>query len=176
MVCMRVLVFIPPAEYKDDALKLATLFMEKWGIAYDLSSYHTGECRGSQGHITKVRINTKDARPSDYGAFVIIGGDGIDKYKLPEFRPLIDMVIKFSNENKKICAIGSGIKIIPRANIIKGKRIVSNQNGSIAQNVSLFHGIPSDKPFEIQGNITTISDKEVSFIEQGLEGFMGQLG
>ncbi len=172
---MRMLVFVPPSDFKDDALKLALLFMEKWGIGYDVSSYHTGECRGSQGHVRQVSLNAKDVDIARYDGIIIIGGEGIDKYKLADFRPLSDLIIKFDKAGKRICAIGNGIKVIPRANIIKGKRVVSNQNNSIAQSVSLFHGIPSDSHFEVSGNVVTISDREVSHIEEGMQEFVSRL-
>jgi Putative intracellular protease/amidase len=173
---MRMLVFIPPSDFKDDALKLAVLFMEKWGLGYDVASYRTGECIGSQGHVRNVSFNAKDADVTRYDGIIIVGGTGIDKYKLADFRPLLDLIVKFDRGGKQICAIGTGIKVIPRANIIKGKKIVSNGDSSIIQNVALFHGLPSDKHFEVSGNIVTISDREIAYIEEGMSAFVERLG
>ncbi len=173
---MKMLIFIPPSHFKDDSLKMAKLFFSKWGIDYDVSSYTSHDCRGSQGFVQTPDINTASASHSNYDGIVLIGGDGIEGYKLYNFRPMLDMLLRFDSSKKHICGIGNSVKLIARSNIIKDKTIVAPKDKESCDLIILFHGKPSDNNFEISGNITTISDRDYESLEEGMDAFISHIG
>ncbi len=175
MIDMKILIFIPPSHFKDDPLNMAKLFFDKHGINYTISSYTSHECIGSQGSTQKPDINTNQAISSDYDGMLIVGGTGIERYKLNEFRPLLDLLLNFNKNNKKICAIGNSVSLIAKSNIIKDKKIAVAADKKLRDIITLFRGIPSDKSFEISGNITTISDREYDHLEEGMIAFISHL-
>lgn len=173
---MKMLIFVPPSHFKDDSLKMTKLFFDKWGVDYDVSSYTSHECMGSQGSIQKLDVNTSSASHSNYDGIVLIGGEGIEKYKLHNFRPMLDMLLRFNNSKKHICSIGNSVKLIARSNIIKDKNIVVDSDKESHDLVVLFHGKPSENNFEVSDNIVTISDKDYESLEEGLDEFMSHIG
>jgi len=85
----------------------------------------------SQRYIQKPDINTNNVIISDYDGILIVGGEGIERYKLNEFRPFLDILLKFNNNKKSICAIGNSVKTIARSNIIRNKKIaITKDKGS----------------------------------------------
>lgn len=173
---MKMLIFIPPSHFKDDSLNMAKLFFDKWGIDYVISSYTSHECIGSQGSVQKPDINTNNVIVSNYDGILIIGGEGIEKYRLNDFRPFLDTLLRFNNEKKRICAIGNSVRTIAKSNIIKNKKIAGTTDKTSKDLVLLFRGILSDEPFEISDNILTISDREYSDLESGMIALISQLG
>lgn len=170
------LIFIPPSHFKDDSLNMARLFFDKWGIDYVISSYTSHKCVGSQGSVQIPEINTNNVVVSNYDGILLIGGEGIKKYKLNEFRPFLDILLKFNNGKKHICAIGNSVQIIAKSNIIKNKKIAGIAEKESRDLVLLFRGIPSNEPFEISDNVITISDNEYSHLENGMIALMSHLG
>jgi putative intracellular protease/amidase len=165
---MRFLVYIPPTEYGDETLSMIELFLNKWGISYDIASNAVRECTGSHGGRCKATVSIGFASDADYSGIIVADGKGIDLYKPFEYRPFLDFVIKLNNSKKFVCGINNGTKILARANIIREKRI-SVGTKEMSDIISLFRGIPSTKGAEIADNIITVNGSA------GLEGPMVQM-
>lgn len=156
---MEYLIFIPPRDFRDETLKYSKLFLDKWGVRFKVSSYTNKGCSGLHGDTVKPDVNTNLIDVNDYDGILLIDGKGVDDYKLPDFRPLLDTVTLFNNQNKKIIAFGNAISIVARANIIRDKRIsVPTDYPDVVRYVKLFHGIPHASDLEMSGNIITMSD------------------
>ena len=157
---MKFLIFISPKDFKDESVAAVKMLFDRWNVDYKITSYSTKECVGYHGAVYKPDINTNTVNPSDYGGIFLIDGSGVESYKLYEFRPLLDVMIKFNNSNKYISAIGNAIKIVARANIIKGKKISMPTDEEAKRTILLFHGVPSQEDVEMDGNIITIKDSK----------------
>ena len=155
---MKLLIFISPNDYKDETLERLKLILGKWGVKYFVSSYSKKECKGYHGATCMPDINTNSANTEDYDGFIIVDGKGIDSYKLYDFRPLLDLVLRFSAAKKQVCAIGNSVKVLARANIIKGMKVSTPDEEEAKRLVLLFHGIPTQEAYEMSGNILTIKD------------------
>ena len=153
---MKMLIFIPPIDFREESLSMLKLFFDRWGISYKTTSYTRAECRGKHGARVKPDIHTGEADVHDYDGLVFIDGEGIDTSKLYEFRPLLDLAMIFDRASKQVWSIGNATKIIARANIIKGKEIAIPRNEEVLKLVRLFHGEPSKENYKISGNIITI--------------------
>ena len=171
---MRILVFIPPNDYRDETLKITKEFLDKWGVNYSISSFSNTECVGSHGSTCKLNINTSKANISDYDGIMLLDGKGIDKYKVYEFRPLLDIINEFNKRGKFVAAISNGIKIAARANVIKDKKISMPRDEEVKKLVILFRGIPSENNIMADGNIYTIKDS--SKLDETLPELLAHLG
>ncbi len=171
---MKFLVFIPPNEFKDETLSITKTFFDKWGISYDITSYSTKDCTGMHGAVQKLTVNANKADPYQYDGILLVDGNGVDKYKLPEFRPLLDILLKLNNTNKYIAAIGNAQRIIAKANVIKGKKVAAPQDAETKRTVQVFHGTLSDKGVEIDGNIITVRDS--TSLEESMNTILQHLG
>lgn len=161
---MKLLIFVPPNDFKDESVVMLKNFFNKWDISYQITSYSNKEMLGYHGAKLMPDINTGKVTTSDYDGIILVDGEGVERYKLSEYRPLLDVLLLFNEKNKTIGAIGNSIKIVARANIIKDKRISVPKDEETRRLVTLFHGVPSDEKIEISKNIITIRDS------QGLEG------
>ncbi len=171
---MKFLIFIPPNEFKDETLSTTKTFFDKWGIGYDITSYSTKACTGMHGAVQKLSINTNKVDPYQYDGILLVDGNGVESYKLQEFRPLLDILLKLNNANKYIAAVGNAQKIIARANVIKGKKIAAPQDTETKRTIQVFHGTLSEKSMEIDGNIITIRNSGA--LEESMNIILEHLG
>lgn len=171
---MKLLLFITPHEFRDESLSTVRTFLDKWGISYTITSYSNKDCVGSHGAVCKIGINTGKAAPEDYDGILLIDGNGIDAYKIHDFRPMLDLLLKFNEKNKSIIAIENAVKVPARANIIKGRKIATPPDAETKRLVQLFHGTPTDEALEISGNIMTVRDHRA--LEEPMQRILAHLG
>jgi len=155
---MKFLIFITPHEFRDESLSTVRLFLDKWNIGYSISSYSNKDCIGSHGQVCKVDMNTGKAKAEDFDGIILVDGKGIEAYKIYDFRPLLDLLMKFNEKKKTIIAIENALKIPARANIIKGRKIAMPDDEEAKRLVQLFHGIPSGEKVEVSENIISVRD------------------
>lgn len=155
---MKMLIFIAPNDYREETLEKVRLILDKRDVKYSVSSYSKKECRGYHGAVCMPDVNTNSVSTRDYDGLIIIDGKGIDTYKLYDFRPLLDIVLKFSASKKQVCAIGNSIKVLARANVVRGIKVATPDDEEAKRLVLLFHGIPSQEECEISENVSTIRD------------------
>ncbi len=171
---MKFLIFVPPNDFRDESLSTIRMFFDRWNVGYQITSYSTKECTGMHGASCMPDINANRVDISGYDGIIFIDGAGVDSYKLSEFRPLLDMVLKFNNGNKYIGAVGNSVKVLAKANIIKGKKMAVPEDENVKKVVQLFHGVMSDKNMEIDGNIITV--KDANALEESLNPILERLG
>jgi hypothetical protein len=155
---MPVLVFVSPRGFRDESFNAVKLFLSKWGIGFKVVSYTTHDCVGTHGAIVKSDVHGTKVAVQDYSGLIIVDGEGIEGFKLYEYRPMLDMVLNFNNARKPIIAIGNAIKVPSRANIIKDRKVSITNDAEANRLLMLFHGVPSKEPFEIASNLVTIGD------------------
>jgi len=172
---MKFLIFIPPKDFKDESLSLIRLFFDKWDVKYDISSYTSSDCVGMHGAVTTPKIHTGRVSHAEYNGIVLIYGNGVDSYKLYDYRPLLDLMLNFESSKKFIIGVNGSAKIPARANIVKNKNIaMSSDDKETLRLVTLFHGIPSEKDFELAGNLITI--KSSGHIENSMQKILEHIG
>lgn len=170
---MRFLIFIPPKDFRDESVSLVRLFFDKWGINYAISSYTSSDCTGMHGAVCRPTVHTSKAAVEDYDGIVLIDGKGVDGYKLYDYRPLLDLMLKFNNAKKFIIGIDGTAKIPARANIVRDRKICVDDIET-KRLVSLFHGIASPEELEMSGNLITI--RAASNIENAMPKVLEHIG
>jgi hypothetical protein len=173
MKSMKVLIFIPPKDFRDESISLIKLFFDKWDVEYRITSYTNSECTGAHGAIYRPTVHTGQVNSQDYDGIVLIDGNGIESFKLYDYRPLLDLVTNLNNSKKFIIAVNIAARIPARANIVKDKKISADDKETIRL-INLFHGIPSDKDCEIAGNLITLKDGRA--IEEEFPKILQQMG
>ncbi len=171
---MKVAIIIAPRDFKDETLATLRLLLKKWDVDVAVSSYTSAECIGYHGATCVPDLNAAKVFTKDFDALILADGVGIEKYKLYDFRPLLDMVKHFDDEKKLIVAISNGIKILARANIVANKNISTPDDEETKRMVQLYKGMPSENAVEIDGNLLTAGDTET--ISQLVNALLGQLG
>ncbi len=158
---MKFLIFIAPRDFKDETISMLKLLLDKYDVEYLISSYSTKNCIGSHGAVYEPQINTNIVDVSKFDGIIIADGIGLELYKIYEFRPFLDLLLKFNNANKYIITIDNAVKILAKANIIKNKKIsVIENNDELKNFILLFHGIISNNDLEIANNLITIKDSD----------------
>lgn len=170
---MKFLIFIAPNNFRDETVSTIKVFFERWGIDYDISSYSKKECVGAHGAVYSPSVNTNVVSVTNYDGVVLVDGKGIEDYKLYEYRPLLDLLLKFNSQNKIIGAVNNAIKVVARANIINGRKVAMLEDAETKRAVLLFHGVPSDKAIEISGNIVTMNGNS---LESPVQEFLKHIG
>lgn len=171
---MKMLIFIAPNDYKDETLEKIKLILGKRDVKYAVSSYSKKECIGYHGAVCMPDVNTNSVSVADYDGLIIADGKGMDTYKLYDFRPLLDLVLKFSASKKQVCAIGNSVKVLARANVVKGMKVATPDGEESKRLVLLFHGIPTQEEYEINENISSIRDS--SRIDNGILEILSRAG
>lgn len=169
----RFIIFIPPKNFRDESLALVKLFFDKWSVEYKISSYTSNDCVGMHGAVYKLGIHASKIFGDEYDGIVLIDGSGIDEYKLFDYRPLLDLMFKMNDRKKYIVSISNAAKIPARANVVRQKRVATDDKDAMRL-ITLFHGIPSDKPMEIAGNL--ISIKGYNDLEDSMVTVLEQMG
>jgi putative intracellular protease/amidase len=168
---MKVLIYVPQG-FSDENLSMVELFLSKWGIRSDTTSYSGDVSGGAHGAVCHIDIRTGYAKLSDYDGIVLVDGTGIDSSRLFDYRPILDLIMALNNSGKIIIAINNAVKIVARANIITGKRISVKGDRSSSDIVRLFRGVPSAENVEIAGNILTMHDGKDGSIETPMKKAM----
>jgi putative intracellular protease/amidase len=171
---MKVAILIPPKDFKDESVSQAKLMLEKWDVEPVITSYSTKECVGYHGAVYKPQINANRISASDFDGIILIDGNGVDSYKLYDFRPLLDLVKLFSDKNKPVCAINNSIKILARANIIQNLKVAMPKDEESRRLVILYRGVPSNNDMETEKNIMTLNNSEL--VEDFMDALLDKLG
>ena len=157
---MRVVMLIPPKDFRDESVSSIKNTLEKWGVEVVLASYSTKECVGSHGAVYSRFTNAGRIKGNDFDAIILADGPGVESYRLYDFRPLLEVISSFANRGKIIVGINNAIKIIARSNIISEIKVAAPKDPSIRDVIRLYHGKASENYLEDQKNIITLSDPE----------------
>jgi putative intracellular protease/amidase len=169
---MRIAIFIPQKDFKDESLSLIKLIFDKWGVSYKIACYGKGGI-GTHGALARADIRPDQITTEQFDGVVFIDGRGIDDQQLYDYRPLLDIVGHFNDANKYLVAIGNAAKIPIRANIVKAKKIAVGDEETMRL-ARLFYGIPSKNPVEGMGNLITIRDSKS--VEESMDLWLQHMG
>ncbi|MGC8699518.1 MAG: DJ-1/PfpI family protein [Candidatus Micrarchaeia archaeon] len=157
---MRVAIFVPPKDFRDESLSMVKLLLDKWKVESVITSYTTKECVGRHGAVYMPGINTAKIDPNEYDGFILIDGEGIESYKLYDFRPLLDLIRRFYDSKKIVGAIGNAIKVIARANIITDTKLSAPVDEEMQRLLRIYYGVNSPMEVEFDKNIITARNPE----------------
>ncbi len=152
---MKVAIMVPPKNFSDETLSVILLILKRWGVETVLTSYTTSSCVGLHGATYRPDINAARINSQDYDALILVDGPGVESYKLPDFKPAIDLTKTFIKSGKVIGAVGNAVKIFIRANEFTPVRISAQDNQEVAHFASTSRCKVTENKVEIYKNLIT---------------------
>ncbi|MEM3839111.1 MAG: DJ-1/PfpI family protein [Candidatus Micrarchaeaceae archaeon] len=171
---MKVAIVIPQNGFKDESLKAISEMLEKWNVEAVIASVSNEKAVGYHGAVAVPKIKIDSLRSNDFNAIVLIGGPGVERYSLYDFRPLLDILKHFSMNGKVVAGIDNAIKIIARANIIAGVKVAAPKDEDARRLAVLYKGILTNSYIELDKNVLTLNDPERS--EELADRLLAKLG
>ncbi|MGC8628600.1 MAG: DJ-1/PfpI family protein [Candidatus Micrarchaeia archaeon] len=155
---MKVSIIVAPKDFRDETLSQLELLLDKKGIGYEVLSLSNGECTGMHGATVKQKERADEFEPVYTDAVVIVDGKGIDDLRVFENRALLDR-LKVAKENKKVLgAIGNGVKVLAKANIIKNAKIAAVEDEDSKRLIGLYKGQLANADVVASEGIVTAKD------------------
>ncbi len=151
---MKVLVVIPPENFRDEELAKPLEAFEKAGITFDIASTRRGQCRGMLGARATASLSLEEVEPSDYAGIVIIGGTGSPVH-LWNNDMLVELVKYFSKNNRLVAAICLSPVVLAHAGILKGKSATCYESPSSTKEMLKGGANLAGTPVVTDGNIIT---------------------
>ncbi len=151
---MKILVVIPPDQFRDEELAEPLAAFQTAGIPYDIASTRKGECKGMLGARATASLSLEEVDPGDYAGIVIVGGSGSPAH-LWNHEMLIQLVKYFYRNRKVVGAICLSPVVLAHAGILKGKTATCYMSPESKREM-LKEGVKlSDKPVIVDGTLVT---------------------
>jgi protease I len=153
----KVLIVIPPRNYRDEELYEPVRYLEKNGITYDVISTSEGVAIGMLGGkmlIEKTIKEVKEEGITGYDGIIIVGGGGSPEY-LWNNTSLLDLVRQFDDHGKIIGAICLSPPILARAGVLKERQATVWNDDQAIEEIRKGGGTFTSKPLVVDGRIIT---------------------
>ena len=164
----RVLIVAPQQAFQDQELYETKRALELAGVPVQVASTRLTAITGMLGGTANADLLLNQAKLSDYGAIVFIGGAGVVEYFS---NPAVMTLVRQAADQKKVvAAIGTAPTILANAGILKGVRVT----GYLPEQVRIVQGGGNytGNPVEKDGLIVTATSAPAVplFVQAILEG------
>lgn len=154
LIKKSVLIILAAKDFNEDEFLVVKSILEKEGLKVFIASDAHSLCVGNRGMKVRPDVSFFNMRENNFGAIVLIGGNGIKKYwNNPQLHKLI---FDFDKTNKVVAAICSAPVILSRSGLLDGKEATcfkGSQQDLENDNVEYV-----DKPAHFRKNIITAQD------------------
>lgn len=164
----KVLLVVPPQSFQDQELFETKRALELAGVPVQVASTRLTSMTGMLGGTARADVLLNQAKISDYGAVVFIGGAGIVEYL--NNPTALNLARQAADQRKVVAAIGTAPTILANAGILKGVRVTGYlpEQARIVQGGANYTGNPVEKDGSI---VTATSAPAVPlFVQAILEG------
>jgi len=123
MMGKKVVMIIPPMDYRDEELLVPKEVFEKNGIEVKVASTvdPTTKCYGMLKGIVFPDLHINDVHVSDFDGFVFVGGDGASYIWSDAL--MLKIILDAHVLNKIVAAISSAPVLLAHAGIVNNRRI-----------------------------------------------------
>ena len=164
----RVLIVAPQQAFQDQELYETKRALELAGVPVQVASTRLTALTGMLGGTANADLLLNQAKLSDYGAIVFIGGAGVVEYFSNP--TVMNLVRQAADQKKVVAAIGTAPTILANAGILKGVRVT----GYLPEQVRIVQGGGNytGNPVEKDGLIVTATSAPAVplFVQAILEG------
>ncbi len=151
---MKVLVVIPPENFRDEELAEPVAAFQNAGISFDISSTRRGVCKGMLGARASAAFSFEDVDPGEYDGIVIIGGSGSPVYLWND--EMLKKIVQFFYKNRKlVAAICLSPVVLANAGILKDKTATCYTTQASKRDMLMGGARLSEKPVEVDGSVIT---------------------
>lgn len=128
---MKVLFIVSPINYQPQEYQIPKKILEEAGIKVITASKEKGKCIATDNSTTEATLALKEVKVSDYEAIVFVGGSGMVKYQ--QDKEMHFLAQETVNQNKILAAICISPTILAQAQVLKGKKATSWDDGQSTQ-------------------------------------------
>lgn len=164
----KVLLVVPQQAFQDQELYETKRALELAGVPVQVASTRLTALTGMLGGMANADLLLNQAKLSDYGAIVFIGGAGVVEYFTNP--AVMNLVRQAADQRKVVAAIGTAPSILANAGILKGVRVT----GYLPEQVRIVQGGGNytGNPVEKDGLIVTATSAPAVplFVQAILEG------
>jgi len=141
----RVLIVVPPQAFQDQELYETKRALELAGVPVQVASTRLTSLTGMLGGTANADLLLNQAKISDYGAVVFIGGPGVVEYFTSA--TALSLARQAADQKKVVAAIGTAPTILANAGILKGARVTGYlpEQARIVQGGATYTGNPVEK-------------------------------
>lgn len=151
---MKILVVIPPENFRDEELADPLSAFQAAGISFDIASTRRGVCKGMLGARVTATHTLEEVDPGEYAGIMIVGGSGSPTY-LWDNEMLITLVKYFHKNRKLVAAICLSPVVLAHAGILKGRTAACYMSPASKKEILKEGGYLSDSPVVVDGSIIT---------------------
>lgn len=164
----KVLLIVPQQAFQDLELTETKRALELAGVPVQVASMRLTGLTGMMGSTANADMLLTQAKPSDYGAIVFIGGPGVAEYFSNP--TVMNLVRQAADQRKVVAAIGTAPTILATAGILKGARVTGYlpEQARIVAGGATYTGNPVEK----DGPIVTATGAQAVplFVQAIIEG------
>jgi protease I len=148
---IRVLIVVPPKDFRRTIYDAVTGALQQAGATFDLCSTEPGSAVGNQGRSIQVDLTPDGVEPRQYEAVVFVGGPGMRA--LADDPDLVDLAQGFHQAGKVIGAIRFSAAILANADLLDGKTVTAGDE--IKSTLQSKGAVVTSAPVEVDGSIVT---------------------
>ena len=156
----RALFIIAQNNFRDEELEIPKKILEENGASTTVASVTRGEARGSLGMTVRLNIAVVEANTNDFDILIVVGGSGSPR--LAEYPEVINIIKRFSSQNKPIAAICLAPYVLARAGILRGKTVTVYPADFALSELAKTGAVYIKKSVVIDGNIITCSGPDAA--------------
>lgn len=151
---MKVLVVIPPENFRDEELADPVAAFQNAGIDFDIASTKRGVCRGMLGARASASLSFEDVDPGEYEGIVIVGGSGSPVH-LWNDEMLKKLVQYFYKNRKVVAAICLSPVVLANAGVLKEKTVTCYISPASKREILKVGARLTENPVVVDGSVIT---------------------
>ncbi|HOT04433.1 MAG TPA: DJ-1/PfpI family protein [Methanolinea sp.] len=151
---MKVLIVIPPDQFRDEELAEPVAALQSAGISYEIASTRRGECRGMLGARAMASLSLEEVDPGEFSGIVLVGGSGSPTHLWNN--DMLKKLVQYFHKNRKlVAAICLSPVVLAHAGILKGKVATCYLSPASKREMLKEGANLSDKPVVVDNAIIT---------------------
>jgi protease I len=148
------LLFLSGRDFNETEFKTVKSFLLRDGVRIFIVSDSADACVGESGLKVQPDVKLFNVHPSNYGAFILIGGKGINAYRS---NPILHKAAaEFFRQKKIVAAICGAPAILAEAGILKGISAACHKD--YKDMLKMEGASVQEAPVVVSQNIITASD------------------
>lgn len=159
----RILLFIAPANFRDEELFHTKEELEKAGHSVVVGSTERGVIPGASGGSAVSEKPIEELNASDFDAVFFIGGPGVFQLKIYEDERVLRLAREASASCRFYGAICVGPRVLAKAGVISGKRLTAFNNPETLDMIRNAGGIYTGASVEQDGKLITANGPQSSY-------------
>ena len=158
---MKVLMVIPPTQFRDEELFEPKAILEGDGVTVLVASTSARTCHGIKGGVVNADLAIADAKAEEFDGLVLCGGASAPQF-LWEDKKLQELAAAMSAAGKVVGAISLSTVVLARAKLLAGKSATVYFLPKAIQELKTAGATYVSEPLLVQGKLILAEGPEQS--------------